>query len=61
VVPELVQQDASAEAIAREARRILDDDAERARMVRDFAEIRTILARPGAADAAAELALELLQ
>jgi lipid-A-disaccharide synthase len=60
VVPELVQQDATAEAIAREAARILEDDTERARMIKDFAEIRTILARPGAADAAAELALELL-
>jgi lipid-A-disaccharide synthase len=60
VVPELVQQDATAEAIAREARSILEDETERARMVRDFAEIRAILARPGAADAAAALALELL-
>jgi lipid-A-disaccharide synthase len=60
VVPELVQQDATAEGIAREARLILDDDAGRARMKSDFAEIRRVLARPGAADAAAGLALELL-
>jgi lipid-A-disaccharide synthase len=61
VVPELVQQDASAQGIAREARLLLDDGAKRTRMLEDFAEIRTILARPGAADAAASLALELLQ
>jgi lipid-A-disaccharide synthase len=60
VVPELVQQDATAEGIAREARRILDDEAGRDRMKSDFAEIRRVLARPGAADAAAGLALELL-
>jgi lipid-A-disaccharide synthase len=60
VVPELVQQEATAEGIAREARLILDDDAGRARMKSDFAEIRRVLARPGAADAAAGLALELL-
>lgn len=60
VVPELVQHDADPARMALEARRLLDDAAARERMLADFAEIRTLLARPGAADRAAALALELV-
>jgi len=60
VVAELVQHDADASHMAAEARRILDDQPERERMLADFGEIRRLLARPGAADRAAALALELL-
>ncbi len=60
VVPELVQHDAEPARLAVEARRLLDDAAERERMLADFAEIRAMLVRPGAADRAAALALELV-
>jgi len=60
VVAELVQQDADAAHMAAEARLLLDDAGLRARMLGDFDEIRRLLARPGAADRAAALALELL-
>lgn len=60
VVAELVQQDADAAHMEAEVRLLLGDAALRARMLTDFAEIRSLLARPGAADRAAELALELL-
>jgi len=60
VVPELVQQEADAAHMAGEARLLLDDASERGRMLADFGEIRRLLARPGAADRAAALALELL-
>lgn len=60
VVPELVQHDVDAARIETEVRRILDDASVRERMQADFAEIRALLTRPGAADRAADLALELL-
>jgi len=60
VVPELVQHDADAAHMTSEAGRLLRDASERARMLEDFGEIRRLLARPGAADRAAALALELL-
>jgi lipid-A-disaccharide synthase len=60
VVPELVQHEADAAHMAAEARRLLDDAAVRSTMLEDFAEIRRLLDRPGAADRAARLALELV-
>jgi len=60
VVPELVQHEADAAHIGAEARRLFDDASERERMLVDFGEIRRLLGRPGAADRAAALALELL-
>jgi len=60
VVRELVQDDVTPANVAAEARRILGDNAVRDRMTRDFAEICRMLTRPGAADRAAALALELL-
>jgi lipid-A-disaccharide synthase len=60
VVGELVQDDATAERIVVEAKKILDDPERRSRMTRDFAEICRMLTKPGAADRAAALAMELL-
>jgi lipid-A-disaccharide synthase len=61
VVPELVQHEADAAHLSVEGRRLLGDASERSRMLADFGEIRRLLARPGAADRAAALALELLR
>ena len=60
VVPELVQHEADAAHLATEAGRLLGDAGIRERMLADFAQIRRLLTRPGAADRAAALALELL-
>jgi lipid A disaccharide synthetase len=60
VVPELVQHEADAAHLATEAGRLLGDAGIRERMLADFAQIRRLLNRPGAADRAAALALELL-
>ena len=60
VVPELVQDQAVAPTIAREAAALLGDSTRRATMRDDFEEIRRLLVRPGAVDRAAALALELL-
>ncbi|MFN2375361.1 MAG: lipid-A-disaccharide synthase [Candidatus Binatia bacterium] len=60
VVPELVQHEADAAHLAAEAGRLLSDGDARERMLSDFGEIRRLLARPGAADRAAALALELV-
>ncbi|MGD8718925.1 MAG: lipid-A-disaccharide synthase [Candidatus Zixiibacteriota bacterium] len=53
VVPELLQDDARPDAIAREATRALDDEAFRRRVSEDYAEIRESLRPPAAADNAA--------
>jgi len=60
IVPELIQKDAGAEAIAREAEAILSDTRRRDAMRKDLAGIRSLLGSPGAADRAAALACELL-
>jgi len=60
VVCELVQDDATPSRLAAEGRRILEDAPLRERMTRDFAEICRLLTRPGSADRAAALAMELL-
>ena len=60
IVPELIQKDAGAEAIAREAETILSDTRRRDAMRKDLAGIRSLLGSPGAADRAAALACELL-
>jgi lipid-A-disaccharide synthase len=59
-VAELVQDDATPERMAAELSRLLDDEDLRARTRSDFDAIRSLLVRPGAADRAAALALELL-
>jgi lipid-A-disaccharide synthase len=60
VVCELVQDDVTPARLAAEGRRILEDATLRERMTRDFAEICRMLTRPGSADRAAALAMELL-
>ncbi|HEY2775651.1 MAG TPA: lipid-A-disaccharide synthase [Candidatus Binatia bacterium] len=60
VVCELVQDEAEPQAMREELSRILEDAPLRERMRADFAEIRALLVRPGAADRAAALALELV-
>lgn len=59
-VPELVQDDATPERMAAELSRLLDDEDLRRRTRSDFEAIRLLLVRPGAADRAAALALELV-
>ena len=61
IVPELVQQEATAKRIAAEAAAILDDPAVARRMVEDLARVRTALGTSGAARRAAELGLELAE
>ena len=60
VVTELVQDEASAVRLAAEGRKILEDESLRTRMMRDFGEICRVLTKPGSADRAAALAMELL-
>ena len=61
VVPELVQHEADAEHLAAQGRRLLEDAGLRDRMRTGFAAIHDLLTRPGAADRAAALALDLLR
>ncbi len=60
VVPELVQAQASADGIAEEVSRYLDDEAHRRRTKEELAGIRSSLVLPGAADRAARLAVEMM-
>ncbi len=60
VVPELVQREANPERLADELRRYLDDAALRRRVSSSLTEVHRMLVKPGAADRAAALALELI-
>jgi lipid-A-disaccharide synthase len=60
VAPELVQNDASADAIARAGRTLLEDDAARERMLWRFRELRAMLAGGGGCARVAEIAGELV-
>lgn len=60
VVPELVQAEATPKRLAEELQDFLDSRAERDRVVERLAEVRRVLVRRGAAERAAELAVELL-
>jgi lipid-A-disaccharide synthase len=60
VVQELIQEDFTAEAVAREASRLLTDNAAREQMKRDLAEVRAKLGPGGAIDRAAEIIAGML-
>jgi len=60
IVPELIQHEASAERIAREALRLLDDDEARGSMRRRLGAVRQALGGPGASERVAGLAERLL-
>jgi lipid-A-disaccharide synthase len=61
VVREYLQDDAAAPALAREAERLLTDEAERARIVRGLDRVRARLGTPGAAGRVAALATALAE
>ena len=60
VVPELIQQDVTAERIAAEARAILNDPARAAEIEAGLQKVRRRLGEPGAAARAAGLAAEMI-
>ena len=61
VVPELIQEQLTAEAVAAELRRILDDRPHARAVSERLAEVRRALVVPGAAQRAADLALEMIE
>jgi lipid-A-disaccharide synthase len=60
IVPELIQDDATPERIAKEIARILTNEVERADMKRELKKVRERMGEPGAAKRAARLAIALL-
>jgi lipid-A-disaccharide synthase len=60
VVPELVQRDCTAETLAGEAMKILDDAEYRAKMIRGLEKVRLRLGSGGASDRTAKIALEMI-
>ncbi len=60
VVPELIQHEARAETIAREALTILDDGVIRRRMKADLREVARVIGRPGASRRIAARVVEFL-
>jgi lipid-A-disaccharide synthase len=61
VVPELIQEDFTAEAVAREVARLLDSDAARAALRAGLADVRARLGAPGAIDRAAQIIAALIE
>lgn len=59
-VPELIQDDVTAERIVEEVVRILDDPARAAVIRADLARVRALLGEPGAARRAAEIAVRMI-
>ncbi|MCK4425954.1 MAG: DUF354 domain-containing protein, partial [Deltaproteobacteria bacterium] len=60
VVTEIIQQDVTAERLSREALSLLRDDSGRENMIKDLKEVRNALGKSGAAERAADLAMELI-
>ena len=60
-VPELVQDEVTVDRVAAAASEILEDPELSARMRRDLALVRERLGTPGAADRAADIAIEMLR
>ena len=61
VVQELIQDDMSAEALAAEAERLLDDDPYRETVVAGLGEVRLRLGEPGAAGRVADCCVRILK
>jgi len=61
IVPEFIQQDASAQKIAKEATRLLSDEKACAEMIQSICRVRDSLGEPGAPCRAARAVLELIQ
>src|SRR5712671_4442516 len=59
-VPELIQNDFTADRVAAEILRLLNDESARESLRRDLAEVRQRLGPPGAVERAAEAILELI-
>ncbi len=59
IVPELLQEEASGESIARETLRLLDDPARAGAMIEELARARAALGSPGALERAARLVIEV--
>jgi len=59
-IPELIQGDASSQRIAREVRRLLEDDAVREKMRQHLAQVAGHLGVPGASERAAEVVYRVL-
>ena len=55
IVPELIQDDATAENIAAEALMLLDDETRRSQMLDDLAELKLAMGEPGASERVAAL------
>jgi lipid-A-disaccharide synthase len=60
IVPELIQNEASGENIAREALAILNNEERRKQIITELAAIRAKLGSPGAASRAAKLACDMI-
>lgn len=60
LVPELIQGEAQAPALAREALRILEDPRRLAALRKELSSLRGLLGGPGAAERAAQAVLEIL-
>jgi lipid-A-disaccharide synthase len=61
VIPELIQDDATAERVYEQARRILEDRSVYDEMTRSLAEVKAQLGEPGASTRAAEVVLAACQ
>jgi len=60
IVPELIQDEASAQNLAAAAAKILDDPAEQERMLRRFKDVRAALGESGASEKTAKRVLEII-